>query len=148
VSNRNGHEFSGELSASSVITPGITAHGKIRLVREDVKAVFFDNIQIDGEAGATFTFSPPVRGKRAFIQNWLIDLTGGYKYVRYDRPDPSINAAKKQKNNEYFARASLTIPVIEGLNLLPQLEYRKVYSNYDIYKYDNFSATLGIGYQF
>ncbi len=148
LSNRNGHELSGELSASSVITPRIMAHGKVRLVRENVKAVFLDNLQVESEAGATFTLSPPFRGKTAFNRNWLLDLTGGYKYIHYDHPDPSINAAKKQKNNEYFARASLTIPVIEGINLLPQLEYRKVSSNYDIYKYDNFSAMLGIGYRF
>ena len=148
ISSRNGAELSGEFSASSILTPRIMAHGKIRLVREDVKTAFFDNTQLGGELGATFTLPPPVRGKSMFNQNWLLDFTGGYKYVRYDSPDPSISATSRQKNNEYFTRASLTIPVTSGISLLPQLEYRVVNSNYDIYKYKNFSATLGLGYRF
>ncbi len=148
ATNKNGHELSAEIALASTLNSSLLVHGKLRLVREEVRAVFFDNLQMGGEIGASFSLPSPVRGKGAMSRNWLLDITGGYRYVRYDKPDPSINAAKRQSNNEYFARTRLIVPVASGVSLMPQVEYRKVDSSYGIYKYQNFSATLGIGYKF
>lgn len=148
ASNKNGHELSSELSVVTRVTPSASLHGKLRLVREDVRAGWYDNWQIGGEAGVTFSIPPLIKNSKLFSSLWKFDVTGGYRHVRYDRPDPAILASEKQRNDELFLRSGLTVPLGKAFALVPQLEYRRVRSNYDIYKYNNLSATLGVALRF
>ena len=145
---RDGNEFSGEMSFSTAVGSGVKLHGKARVVREDVRADWYDNWQMGGEAGVGVSIAPLIKDSKLFTSFWLFDVTGGYRHVRYDSPDAAILATEKQRNDEYFIRTSLTVPVGTALAVVPQLEYRRVKSNYDIYAYKNLSATLGLAMRF
>jgi hypothetical protein len=51
---------------------------------------------------------------------------------------------EEQEDNEIYAEMSLLVPLKEDWALQSVLGYRNVDSNYDIYKYDNLSASIGV----
>ncbi len=148
ATDRDGYAISAEIAGAAPVSPRMLAHGLIRGERENVDVGFFDNYQISGEIGATMTVTSPFKNSETFGPILYLDVTGGYRHSRYDNPDPSINANEKQKTNELFARATLTIPVVDDMTIVPQVEYRDHGSNYDIYSYSGWSAYVALGKKF
>ncbi len=146
--NRDGSRLSAEISASSPLSTKVVAHGRLRAERENVDADFFSYYQVGGEAGLTTTLTSPFKGEGIFNPVMFFDVTGGYYHAGYDEADPAINANQKQKKNELFARATLTIPMANNFSIVPQVEYRDNDSNYDIYNFNGWSAYIALGKKF
>ena len=146
--NRDGTRLSAEVAASSPITTKVLAHGIFRVERENVDADFFSYYQVGGEFGVTTTLTSPFTGEGTFKNVMFFDVTGGYRHTGYDEADPAINANNKQKSNELFARATLTIPVADNFTIVPQVEYRDNSSNYDLYDFNGWTAYIALGKKF
>jgi len=146
--NRDGRRLSAEISASSPVSTKVLLHGRVRVEQENVDADFFSYFQVGGELGVTTTLTSPFKGEGIFKPVMFFDVTGGYNHAGYDEPDPAISASNKQKKNELYARATLTIPVANNFSIIPQVEYRDNNSNYDIYKFSGWSAYIALGKKF
>lgn len=148
VTDRDGYQLVGEVSYSTPLSPKLLAHGMVRGERENVDTSYNDYYQIGAELGATATLASPFSKSGIFNQSMFLDITGGYRYSVYDAPDATINAAERQKKNELYARATLTIPIADNMTIVPQVEYRDHNSNYDIYKFSGWSAYVALGKRF
>jgi hypothetical protein len=66
----------------------------------------------------------------------------------YDDPDPTINPVDPENDLVLWTRGALVLPVAETWAMVPQVEYRNQDSNYDIRKYDDLTALLGVQKRF
>ncbi len=138
---RDGFEARGVASMSYRLTENLTIDALIRGTYEKVDADFFTHKEYGGSAGLTYQFGAPFN---IVDVPWAINVTGGYIRRDYDSPDPTIDETQSQIDKETFARATLSIGITSWLALMPQVEIRKVKSNYDIRNFENRSALLGL----
>ncbi len=138
---RTGNEFRGLAAFNYLMTPNVRLSAAGRLTREDVEAGFYDNWEYGGIAGAIFLFKSPLP---ALEHPWSLNLSGGYLWRDYDQPDPSINPAASERDEEYWLNGALNIPLREWLALMPQAEYRQQQSNYPTRDYDVLTLSLGL----
>ncbi len=138
---RDGLEIRNVAAVSYVATSALTLYGLARVTREDARAGFYDNWEFGGYVGGMYTFPSPVMMPD---RPWAYNFNAGYLRREFDSPDPTINAAKAQHDDEFWVRGSLSIPLTDDVALMPQVEYREVSSNYGIRAFSNVSVILGI----
>lgn len=142
---RDGFEVRAVASTSYRLTESLTIQAVIRGTYESADADYLTSTEYGGYLAATQVFGAPFGISDL---DWAFNLSGGYLERHYEAPDPTINAAEKQEDKEYWARATLNIPLAAWLSFMPQAEYRKVESNYDIRAFDNYSAIVGFFVRF
>jgi tetratricopeptide (TPR) repeat protein len=130
---------------SYYLTPGfvITTQGYAQ--REDASVGFYTDWEIAFSGGFAWTFSNPLWKGR---YPWTLQAGAGGIRRDYDDPDPTINPFEAEVDRIFWGRAALVLPVAETWALVPQVEYRDQDSNYDIRKYDDLTALLGIQKRF
>ena len=77
-----------------------------------------------------------------------MQIGAGGTHRRYDDADPTINPFEAETDKTFWGRAALLIPVNETLAMVPQVEIRDQNSNYEISRYDDFSALVGLQKRF
>lgn len=125
------------------LTPTVVASLQSYIMREALEATFFSNFEFAHSVGLAKTFESPLKKHKAFQEPWLLQLIGGYTDRRFDDPDPTINPFAREKDEIYWGRATLVVPVGEHWALIPQVEYRDQQSNYEIRAFDNLTAMVG-----
>ncbi len=139
--DRTGDEIRGIAGVTHVLSANVVIQAALRVTREDADAAYFDNWEYGGHGGATI-FLPDLA--RDPVNPVAVNLNAGYLTRDYDDPDPIINARESQEDDEYWVNASVIIPILDWLSLVPQAEYRKVDSNYPTREYENFSVALAL----
>ena len=95
--------------------------------------------------GFAWTFDNPLWQAR---YPWTFQVGGGVIRRNYDDPDPTINPFEAEEDTVWWTRGALVLPVAETWALVPQVEYRDQNSNYDIRKYDDLTALVGVQKRF
>ena len=75
-------------------------------------------------------------------------MSGGVILRNYDAPDPTIDPFEAERDETWWGRTAVVIPVAETWALVPQVEYRDQNSNYDLRKFDNLTTLLGVQKRF
>jgi hypothetical protein len=109
--------------------------------REDARVGYLANWEYGPYAQVNWIFDGPT-----FMPQypWAVNINGGYFRREYDDPDPAINANAREKDDEFWVMGTLNMPMTQNVALMPQVEYRKLDSNYPTRRYDNFTAMLGV----
>ncbi|PTW62068.1 uncharacterized protein DUF560 [Breoghania corrubedonensis] len=141
VSDRNGYRISSQLAYTYFLTAGLAVRGAVSGAREDTKTDAEDYFEAGVSAGLRKTFASPLK---VVEQAWFVDLDAGYVARWYDVPDSAINAADSQKDDEYWLRSTLTVPVAEDWALMMTGEYRRAVSNYPTDDYANGSVSVSV----
>ena len=79
---------------------------------------------------------------------WTLQVGAGGTNRRYDDPDPTISATQSETDRTFWGRAALIVPVNNTLAMVPQIEIRDQDSNYEISRFDDFSALVGLQKRF
>jgi hypothetical protein len=89
--------------------------------------------------GATYLVDPPL-GDPA--KPWIASLSFGALERRYDGPAMAL-VSFDRRDTEAFAQGALTVPLSGSWAVQAVVGYRDARSNFDLYTYDNASASLG-----
>ena len=130
---------------SYYLTPALVLTTQGYAQRENAEVGFYTDWEIAFSGGLAWTFDNPVwNGKYP----WTLQVGGGAIRRDYDDPDPTINAFEAERDDIFWGRAALVLPVAETWALVPQVEYRDQNSNYDIRAFDDLTALLGVQKRF
>jgi hypothetical protein len=142
---RNGAQTRAGGYYSYYLAPGlvliIQAYGQ----REDAEVGYFANNEFGASAGIAWTFANPIALGR---YPWTFQIGAGGINRDYDDPDPVINPHQAENDRTFWSRAALIVPVSDTLAMVPQVEIRDQDSNYEISKFDDFSAMVGLQKRF
>jgi hypothetical protein len=130
---------------SYYIAPGLVFTIQAYDQRENADAGFYANWELGASAGIAWTFGNPIAMGR---YPWTLQVGAGGIHRRYDDPDPTISPTQTETDRTFWGRAALIIPVNETLAMVPQIEIRDQDSNYEISKFDDFSALVGLQKRF
>ena len=140
-----GEQTRGGGTYSYYVTPAIVLTGQAFVQREDAEVGFYSDWELALSGGFAWTFNNPLWQARF---PWTWQLGGGWIGRDYDDPDPTINPTKAEEDRQWWARTALVMPVAETWALVPQVEYRDQDSNYDIRKFDDLMALIGVQKRF
>ncbi|MGH6866170.1 MAG: tetratricopeptide repeat protein [Methyloceanibacter sp.] len=130
---------------SYYFTPAFVVTTQGYAQREDAEAGFYSDWELALSAGFAWTFANPLwQGQYP----WTWQVGGGAIRRDYDAPDPTINPVETERDDIYWGRTALILPVAETWALVPQVEYRDQQSNYDISAFDDLTALLGVQKRF
>ncbi|MCJ7598251.1 MAG: hypothetical protein MUO41_06435, partial [Methyloceanibacter sp.] len=130
---------------SYYFTPAFVVTSQGYAQREDAKADYYADWEIAYSMGFAWTFDNPLRQAR---YPWTLQVGGGVIRRDYDDPDPTIDPNEAESDTVWWTRAALVLPVAETWALVPQVEYRDQNSNYDIRKFDDLTALVGVQKRF
>jgi hypothetical protein len=133
-------------SYSYYLAPGVVLVVQGYAQHEAAEVGFYTNTEIGASAGIAWTFANPLAAAGRYP--WTLQVGAGGIHRRYDDPDPTINPFQSEVDKTFWGRAALLIPVAETWAAVPQVEIRDQDSNYEISKYDDFSALVGLQKRF
>lgn len=141
ASDRTGNVFSGVTAFRYIFSPTISATIGGQFAREDTRVDYLANWEYGVYGQVNLTFDGP-----GFMPQypWAANINGGYLHRDYDDPDPAINVNASERDDEYWIMGTLNMPVTQNIAIMPQVEYRKLDSNYPTRRYDSFTAMLGV----
>jgi len=144
-SQRTGAQTRLGITYSYYVTPGfvVTAQGYGQ--RENASADYYRDWEIALSGGFAWTFDNPLwQGKYP----WTWQAGGGVILRDYDAPDPTINFNESERDDVWWSRTALVLPIAETWALVPQVEYRNQNSNYDVRAYNDLTTLLGVQKRF
>jgi tetratricopeptide (TPR) repeat protein len=144
-SDRTGWQTRAGTTYSYYVTPAVVLTGQAYVQREDAEVGFWSDWEVALSGGFAWTFNNPFWQARF---PWTLQLGGGWIDRDYDDPDPTIDPAKAEEDTMWWTRGALVLPVAETWALVPQVEYRDQDSNYDIRKFDDLMALIGVQKRF
>jgi len=130
---------------SYYFTPGFVMTTQAYVQREDADVSFYSDWEIALSLGFAWTFKNPVWNAQ-YPLTWQVG--GGIIRRDYDDPDPTINIYESERDDTWWTRTALVIPVAETWSLVPQVEYRDQQSNYDLRTFDDLTTLLGVQKRF
>ncbi len=142
---RSGAQTRLGMNYSYYFTPGFVVTTQGYGQREDADADFYADWEIALSGGFAWTFDNPLWQCK---YPWTWQVGGGVILRNYDAPDPTINVFEAEKDETWWGRTALVLPVAETWALVPQVEYRNQNSNYDIRAYDDLTTLLGVQKRF
>ncbi|MEJ2518352.1 MAG: hypothetical protein P8Y82_10420 [Methyloceanibacter sp.] len=142
---RTGFQTRIALNYSYYFTPGIVLSTSAYAQREAAEVDFYSNTEVAVSAGFAWTFKNPL-WRADYPLTW--QLGGGVIRRDYDDPDPTIDFTESERDDTWWARTAVVVPVAETWALVPQVEYRDQQSNYDLRTFDNLTAILGVQKRF
>jgi hypothetical protein len=125
--------------------PGLSLVVQAYAQREDAKVGYYANWELGASGGIAWTFANPIAVGR---YPWTLQVGAGGIQRNYDDPDPVISATQTESDTTFWGRAAVIIPVSDTLAMVPQIEYRDQNSNYEISRFDDFSALVGLQKRF
>ena len=141
VSNRNGYQVLAEATHSYQLTNDWSARLTILGDYENAAARFEQSWELGAGIGATYRFASPVEMIEA---PWSLDWDAGYIRRQYDQPDPAVSRTESERDNEFWIRSGLTVPLRADVALALSAEFRRLQSNYQTRDYSNTSVTLSV----
>lgn len=126
-------------------TPGLVLTTQVYAQREAADADFYANTEIAFSAGFSYTFENPL-WRADYPLTW--QLGAGVIRRDYDDPDPTIDPNESERDDTWWARTAVVVPVADTWALVPQVEYRDQQSNYDLRTFDDLIATIGVQKRF
>jgi hypothetical protein len=114
--------------------------------REEAEVGFYTNWELGASAGIAWTFANPLAAAGRYP--WTLQVGAGGIHRRYDDPDPTISFTQTEVDRTFWGRAALIVPVNDTLAMVPQVEIRDQDSNYEISRFDDFSALVGLQKRF
>jgi hypothetical protein len=125
-----------------VVRPNVLISVQGVIQREAADAAFYSNWEFSVTGGLAWNFSGPVGHLP-----WSLQVGAGGIWRNYDEADPTINPFA-ERDQTFWGRSALNIPVGFSWSLVPSLEYRAQSSNYDIANFDNLTAMVGLQREF
>jgi tetratricopeptide (TPR) repeat protein len=144
-SQRTGQQTRAGATYSYYLTPGFVVTSQLYAQRENAEVGYWADWEIAFSGGFAWTFNNPLWQAR---YPWTLQVGGGVILRDYDDPDPTINPVKAEEDRQWWARTALVMPVAETWAIVPQVEYRDQDSNYDIRKFDDLMALIGVQKRF
>ncbi len=141
ASGRDGNDYRAAVYGGYVVNPRLKMNGGVQGIITSADQNFLAYEQGDVWFGPTVLFDSPISEKQGV---WAATLTFGGTFREYDAPDPVINAAANQSDNELFGKIALEVPLKYDWSFLAEAEYRDVSSNYDTREHDNLSAAFSV----
>jgi len=141
VSNRNGYQLLGQLTYSHRIDANWVVRALTLGDFEQAAANFEQSVEGGAGLGATYRFASPVA--RLEIP-WALDADVGYIRRQYRAPDPAVDPATAQHDNEFWLRGGLTVPLRADLAAAITTEFRRLQSNYATRDFSNASVTVSL----
>jgi tetratricopeptide (TPR) repeat protein len=132
-------------SYSYYLAPGLVLIIEGYGQRDDATVGFYTDVELGASAGISWTFGNPIAAGR---YPWTLQVGAGGIHRQYDDPDPTIDPLEAEVDRQFWGRAALVIPVSESLAMVPQIEIRDQQSNYQISRFDDFSALVGLQKRF
>jgi hypothetical protein len=131
-------------SYSYYLAPGLVLTIEGYDQRDNETAGFDANWEFGASAGINWTVGSPF----AWRYPWTLQVGAGGLHRDFDDPDPTINPNVSEVDRQFWGRAAVVIPVSESLAMVPQVEIRDQQSNYEISRFDDFAALVGLQKRF
>jgi tetratricopeptide (TPR) repeat protein len=145
LSMRDGLQTRFGANYSYYVSPEFVITTQTYVQRENADVEFYADWEIAGAGGFSWTFDNPLwQGQYP----WTWQVSGGVILRNYDAPDPTIDPFEAERDETWWGRTAVVIPVAETWALVPQVEYRDQNSNYDLRKFDNLTTLLGVQKRF
>lgn len=134
VSNRDGYQILGKLTYFYQLTDALQLRGQAMGDYESAKAGYEENWELGFAIGGTVTFESPLR-----LSNypWAFDLEAGYIRREYADPDNFNSFTQAERDNEFWLRGILTVPMREDVAFAFTGEFHRLQSNYETRQYSN-----------
>ncbi len=130
---------------SYFFTPAFVLTTQAFVQREDAAASFYANWELALSGGFAWTFDNPVWNGQ---YPWTWQVGGGIRRKDYDMADPTIDPTQAERDDTWWARTAIVLPVAETWALVPQIEYYDQSSNYDLRTFDNLTTLVGVQKRF
>jgi tetratricopeptide (TPR) repeat protein len=137
---QTGDRFDAQLSWSHNVTEDFSLTGRLLATRREAETGYLSSTEIGGAVAGTYRHAALIGDGPA----WIIGLEAAVAGRGYDDPDTMINSAESQRDTEFSLNLRQITPFNERVALVTEAGYRKVWSNYDIKAFDNFSLSIGI----
>jgi hypothetical protein len=144
-SQRTGEQTRFGATYSYYLTPGFVISTQLYGQRENAEAGYWADWEISYSGGFAWTFNNPLWKS---LYPWTFQAGGGVIRRSYDDPDPTIDPYESEEDTQWWTRGALVLPVAETWALVPQVEYRDQNSNYDIRRYNDLMALVGLQKRF
>ena len=144
-SDRTGAQTRFGATYSYYMTPAFVVTTQLYGQRENAEVGYWSDWEIAFSGGFAWTFNNPLWQARF---PWTLQVGGGVIRRDYDDPDPIIDPNEAEEDTVWWTRGALVLPVAETWALVPQVEYRDQQSNYDIRRYDDLMALVGVQKRF
>jgi hypothetical protein len=144
-SQRTGLQTRAGFTYAYYFTPAFVMTSQAYVQRENAEVGYWADWEYSLAGGFAYTFANPLWQAR---YPWTFQLGGGVIRREYDDPDPAIDPYDNEMDTVLWTRGALVLPVAETWAVVPQVEYRNQDSNYDIRKYDDLTALLGVQKRF
>ena len=144
-SDRTGAQTRAGATYSYYFTPAFVVTSQLYAQRENAEVGYWKDWEIAYSMGFAWTFNNPLRQAR---YPWTLQVGSGVIRRDYDDPDPTIDPNEAESDTVWWTRGALVLPVAETWALVPQVEYRDQNSNYDIRKWDDLTALVGVQKRF
>jgi tetratricopeptide (TPR) repeat protein len=141
ASLRTGHRVTGSSALQYKVSDDVTLFGVLMGERRIAQVGFQSLWEFGVTGGVVFDFASPIQH---FEQDWSLILSASYFHRQFDAPDPLINAALAQVDDDIQLSAALTVPLDDDWSLQGAVSYRAVESNYGLSDMTNFSVTAGV----
>jgi hypothetical protein len=144
-SQRTGAQTRFGATYSYYMTPAFVVTTQLYGQRENARAGFWADWEISFAGGFAWTFNNPLWQS---LYPWTLQAGGGVIRRDYDDPDPTIDPNASEQDTVWWTRGALVVPVGATWALVPQVEYRDQESNYDIRRYNDLMALVGVQKRF
>lgn len=111
------------------------------LRRNDASRSWWDSLETSVGASYTLVFASPF-GSDA--PSWAFTIGGQRVWTDYDSADPAIDRSKTRKDREWRANVTAFAPVSAEWSFYAQGLLSDVASNIENYRFENYSAILGV----
>lgn len=140
ATDRDGDEIRVLGTYQYIVDPMRTINAAAGVTRMWSRADYLSYTEFSVQIGTAVAFMSPIAGQ----QKWILGASVGIQHRDYDAPDPLVNAAQAEWDWDYFATASLNVPIRNNLSLLAEVDYRYVDSNYPTREHNNLGTTLSL----
>lgn len=145
TARRSGERLTAATQIDHALSQQLSIFGRVRGSRRNASVGYLSSREAELAVGATLGFNSPFAGRG---DPWTITVAAGHAQRVFDEPDKFMNRREKQRDREYFIEGALVAPVIGKWSTQATGSYRRVSSNYDLRKTDNFSASIGLTRRF
>jgi tetratricopeptide (TPR) repeat protein len=126
-------------SADTVASLGAGVSG------DNAREPFRANVEWLGAATFSYFFDPELW---AATQPWSVNFAVARLYTHYDAPDPAVDPNVTREDNEWRFTLFNTVPLTDSLSFVGQVQRFLVDSNLPNFKYNNWSVSAGLSWQF
>lgn len=140
-SDQTGVTYGGTLRTSWTIDPDNILAGEFGLKRAAARRDWWDAVEASAGLTYTYIFDSPL-GDDA--PRWALSIGGQRVVTDYDSPDPNIDRTRTREDREWRANVTAFAPITGAWSVYVQGLYSDVESTIENYRFENYSAILGV----